>query len=43
MVEKLGAKTAGIFAVIGLPFLNYDKVLKDYDVTTLIITTASRI
>jgi hypothetical protein len=27
---------AGIFAVVGLPFLNYEAVLRDYEVHTLI-------
>jgi len=36
MVEKLGAKVAGIFGVIGLPFLKYADVLKGYEVTVLI-------
>ncbi|MCD6121077.1 MAG: adenine phosphoribosyltransferase [Spirochaetales bacterium] len=36
LVEKGGAVVAGIFAVIGLPFLNYNEVLLDYDVVTLI-------
>lgn len=36
MIEKLGAKVAGIFSIIGLPFLNYDKVLDKYEIVTLI-------
>lgn len=36
LIERLDAKVAGIFAVIGLPFLNYDKVLEGYKITTLI-------
>lgn len=36
LVEKLGAHVAGIFGIIGLPFLNYDKVLNNFEVTTLI-------
>jgi adenine phosphoribosyltransferase len=32
-----GAEVRGIFAVIGLPFLNYDKALGDYEVRTLIL------
>jgi adenine phosphoribosyltransferase len=36
MIEKLQAKVAGIFSIIGLPFLNYDKILQGYDVKTLI-------
>jgi adenine phosphoribosyltransferase len=35
MVEKLGASVTGIFGVIGLPFLDYEKVLEGYSVTTL--------
>jgi len=36
MVEKLLAIVAGIFGVIGLPFLKYADVLKDYEITSLI-------
>ena len=36
MVEALGAKVAGFFGIIGLPFLNYENVLKGYEVKTLI-------
>lgn len=36
MVEELGAKVAGIFGVIGLPFLNYKEVLSGCEVKTLI-------
>lgn len=36
LVEKSGATVTGIAAVIGLPFLNYDKLLGKYDVKTLI-------
>ncbi len=36
LVEKSGGKVAGIAAVIGLPFLNYDKLLGKYDIKTLI-------
>lgn len=36
LIENLGAKVAGFFGVIGLPFLNYEKVLDGYKVTTLI-------
>ncbi|MBN2545071.1 MAG: adenine phosphoribosyltransferase [Spirochaetes bacterium] len=36
LVEKLGANVAGIFGVIGLPFLNYDKLLTGYETITLI-------
>jgi adenine phosphoribosyltransferase len=31
-----GAEVAGIFAVVGLSFLNYEEVLRDYQVRTLI-------
>lgn len=36
LVERLDAKVAGFFGVIGLPFLNYADKLKGYEVTTLI-------
>lgn len=36
LVENSGATVAGIAAVIGLPFLNYNKLLGKYDVKTLI-------
>lgn len=36
LVESSNATVAGIAAVIGLPFLNYDKILGKYDVKTLI-------
>ena len=36
MIEKSGAKVAGFFGVIGLPFLNYDRTLEGYKVDTLI-------
>jgi adenine phosphoribosyltransferase len=36
MIREAGASVAGIFAVIGLPFLNYEQMLSDYEVTTLI-------
>ncbi len=36
LLRKGGALIEGIFAVIGLPFLNYSTVLADYDVVTLI-------
>ena len=36
LIEKGGAVVEGILAVIGLPFLNYDKVLSGYSVKTLI-------
>ncbi len=36
LLEKGGARVAGIFAVIGLPFLNFREVLAGYPVRTLI-------
>ncbi len=36
MLEKAGATVVGIFAVIGLPFLNYAPLLSGYPVQTLI-------
>lgn len=36
MLEQGGAVVAGIFAVVGLPFLHYDQVLTGYPVETLI-------
>jgi adenine phosphoribosyltransferase len=36
LLEQAGATVAGIFAVIGLPFLNYAPVLSGYPVQTLI-------
>ena len=36
MIEEKGKKVAGIFSVIGLPFLNYMDKLSAYDVKTLI-------
>jgi adenine phosphoribosyltransferase len=36
LLEQAGATVAGIFAVVGLPFLNYAPVLRDYPVHTLI-------
>ncbi|MCX8058823.1 MAG: adenine phosphoribosyltransferase [Spirochaetes bacterium] len=36
LVEENGKKVIGIFCVIGLPFLNYNKLLGKYDVKTLI-------
>jgi adenine phosphoribosyltransferase len=35
-----GATVAGIFGVVGLPFLHYDKVLKGFDVKTLVTYTS---
>jgi len=34
--QEAKAKVVGIFAVIGLPFLNYEKVIGKYNVATLI-------
>jgi adenine phosphoribosyltransferase len=36
LFSTAGTTVVGIFAVVGLPFLNYDEVLKDYEVRTLI-------
>ena len=36
MVERLGGEVAGIFSIIGLPFLDYDKKLGKYNPITLI-------
>jgi adenine phosphoribosyltransferase len=36
LLEMGGASVSGIFGVVGLPFLNYDKVLEGRRVTTLI-------
>ncbi|NLB11047.1 adenine phosphoribosyltransferase, partial [bacterium] len=36
LIEEMGAKVAGIFGVIGLPFLDYEKILKGYEIKTLI-------
>ncbi|HPO03178.1 adenine phosphoribosyltransferase [Treponema zuelzerae] len=36
VLEQGGAEVAGFFGVVGLPFLNYQKVLGDAEVTTLI-------
>ncbi|MGI6432804.1 MAG: adenine phosphoribosyltransferase [Sphaerochaetaceae bacterium] len=36
LIEEMGATVAGIFGVIGLPFLDYEKVLSSYDIKTLI-------
>ncbi len=36
MVEKLDAKVAGIFSIIGLPFLNYAEKIGSYNPHTLI-------
>ncbi len=36
LLGMAGAKVVGIFGVVGLPFLNYDKALAGHKVTTLI-------
>jgi len=36
LIREAGGELAGIFGVIGLPFLNYEKELKGIPVTTLI-------
>ncbi len=36
MIEKQGGKVAGIFSIIGLPFLNYDKKIGKYNPKVLI-------
>jgi len=36
LVEEAGAKVAGIFSVVGLPFLKYENILAGYPVQTLI-------
>jgi adenine phosphoribosyltransferase len=36
LLEGAGALVAGIFAVVGLPFLNYQRVLSSWPVRTLI-------
>jgi adenine phosphoribosyltransferase len=36
LLEEAGAGNVEIFAVVGLPFLNYEKILAEYDVHTLI-------
>ena len=36
LLEGAGAVVAGIFAVVGLPFLHYERVLASYPVRTLI-------
>jgi adenine phosphoribosyltransferase len=36
LLEEAGANVAGIFSVVGLPFLDYGKVLAGYPVQTLI-------
>ena len=36
LISESGGKVDEIFALVGLPFLNYDKVLNDYKVKTII-------
>jgi adenine phosphoribosyltransferase len=36
LIEEMGAHVAGVFGIIGLPFLDYEKVLPNYVVDTLI-------
>lgn len=36
LIEENGSKVVGAFGVIGLPFLNYGKVLEGIEITTLI-------
>ncbi len=36
MIESVGAHVAGIFSIIGLPFLNYEEKIGRYDPKTLI-------
>ena len=36
LIEQGGARVAGIFGVVGLPFLDYQRVLEGYPLTTLI-------
>jgi adenine phosphoribosyltransferase len=36
VLEQGGAKVAGFFGVVGLPFLDYQKVLGDIEVKTLV-------
>ncbi|HOV15363.1 MAG TPA: adenine phosphoribosyltransferase [Spirochaetota bacterium] len=36
LIEKLDANVHSIFGIIGLPFLNYEKVLAGYKINTLI-------
>jgi adenine phosphoribosyltransferase len=36
IIESAGSTVAGVFSVIGLPFLNYQKTLKNVPVNTLI-------
>jgi adenine phosphoribosyltransferase len=36
LIEKAGARVAGIFGVVGLPFLDHASALSGYRVTTLV-------
>ena len=36
MIERVGAHVAGIFSIVGLPFLNYDQRIGKYNPKTLI-------
>ena len=36
MVERVGAEVAGIFSIVGLPFLNYEEKIGKYNPITLI-------
>jgi adenine phosphoribosyltransferase len=36
MIERVGAQVAGVFAIIGLPFLDYEKKIGRYSPKTLI-------
>jgi len=36
MIERVGASVAGIFSIIGLPFLNYNEKIGKYNPKTLI-------
>lgn len=36
MVESVGANVAGIFSIIGLPFLGFNKVIGEYNPKTLV-------
>ncbi len=36
LIEEMGGSVAGVFGVIGLPFLDYEVLLSQYDIQTLI-------
>jgi len=36
LIEEMGGSVASIFGVIGLPFLDYEDILKPYEIKTLI-------